>query len=99
MKVPQRLTKQIINPRLIAAAMAVAIFMSLRATGAFAYPTHLTASWYAVADLKSSGQWKITKGVMANGEQFKDDTRVYALDNTQQGVYTIKDCKELIKNK
>jgi hypothetical protein len=30
------------------------------------------------------------------GEQFKDDTKVYALDNTQQGVYTIKDCKELI---
>jgi hypothetical protein len=30
------------------------------------------------------------------GEQFKDDTRVYALDNTQQGIYTIKDIKEFL---
>jgi hypothetical protein len=26
-----------------------------------------------------------------------DDTIVYALDNTRQGIYTIKDCKELLK--
>jgi hypothetical protein len=26
-----------------------------------------------------------------------DDTRVYALDNTQQGVFTIGDIKNLIK--
>jgi hypothetical protein len=25
-----------------------------------------------------------------------DDTIVYALDNTRQGIYTIKDCKELL---
>ena len=30
-------------------------------------------------------------------QKLTDDTKVYALDNTQQGVYTIKDCKELIK--
>jgi hypothetical protein len=27
-----------------------------------------------------------------------EETKVYALDNTQQGVYTIGDIKELIKN-
>ena len=26
-----------------------------------------------------------------------DDTRVYALDNTAQGIYTIKDVKELLE--
>lgn len=31
------------------------------------------------------------------GEQFQDDTKVYALDNTQQGIFTIKDCKELLE--
>lgn len=28
-----------------------------------------------------------------------DDTKVYAIDNTQQGIFTIKDCKEFLKNK
>jgi hypothetical protein len=28
-----------------------------------------------------------------------DETKVYALDNTQQGIYTIGDIKELIKTK
>jgi hypothetical protein len=27
-----------------------------------------------------------------------DETKVYALDNTQQGVYTIGDIKQLMKN-
>ena len=31
------------------------------------------------------------------GPHLSDDIKVYALDNTQQGVYTIKDCKELLK--
>ena len=31
------------------------------------------------------------------GAYMNDDTIVYALDNTQQGIYTIKDCKELLK--
>jgi hypothetical protein len=31
------------------------------------------------------------------GAYMNDNTRVYALDNTQQGIYTIKDCKELLK--
>ena len=31
------------------------------------------------------------------GQHADDTIRVYALDNTQQGVYTIKDCKELLK--
>lgn len=30
------------------------------------------------------------------GPYISDDTKVYALDNTQQGVYTIKDCKKLL---
>ncbi len=31
------------------------------------------------------------------GAYMNDNTRVYALDNTHQGIYTIKDCKELLK--
>ena len=27
-----------------------------------------------------------------------NETKVYALDNTQQGIYTIRDIKELMKN-
>jgi hypothetical protein len=31
-------------------------------------------------------------------ERLLDDTKVYALDNSQQGVYTIGDIKELMKD-
>jgi hypothetical protein len=31
------------------------------------------------------------------GQHADDTIKVYALDNTQQGVFTIKDCKELLK--
>ena len=31
------------------------------------------------------------------GPYLDESLKVYALDNTQQGVYTIKDCKELIE--
>jgi hypothetical protein len=30
------------------------------------------------------------------GPYIADDIKVYALDNTQQGIFTIKDCKNLI---
>ena len=33
---------------------------------------YLTASWYSVESLHKDGQWKITKGVMANGNRFSD---------------------------
>ena len=33
----------------------------------------------------------------ALGQHADDHIRVYALDNTQQGIYTIKDCKKLLK--
>lgn len=33
------------------------------------------------------------------GELLDDDTKVYAIDNTQQGIFTIKDCKEFLKDK
>ena len=62
---PSLLTKTVI------ALMVVMVFLSSQAVaGEFFY---LTASWYAVKDLKSSGQWAITKGVMANGKQFSDE--------------------------
>ena len=31
-------------------------------------------------------------------EGLEGDVRVYPLNNTPQGIYTIKDCKELLKN-
>jgi hypothetical protein len=42
----------------------------------------------------NSSRW-----LVSYGEQFKDDTIVYALDNTQQGIHTIKDIKQFLKNK
>ena len=30
------------------------------------------------------------------GELLPDDTKVYALDNTQQGIYTIGDIKQMM---
>ena len=33
------------------------------------------------------------------GENLNENTRVYPLDNTPQGIYTIKDCKEFLKSK
>lgn len=32
-------------------------------------------------------------------ENLDENTKVYPLDNTPQGIYTIKDCKEHLKNK
>jgi hypothetical protein len=32
-------------------------------------------------------------------EHIDENTRVYPLDNSPQGIYTIRDCKELLKNK
>ena len=42
------------------------------------------ASWYSVESLKKEGTFKYSKGVMANGQQFKDEaftcaTRLYRL--------------------
>jgi rare lipoprotein A (peptidoglycan hydrolase) len=33
----------------------------------------LTASWYSIQSLKNEGTYKQSKGIMANGEQFKDE--------------------------
>jgi hypothetical protein len=38
-----------------------------------------------------------TRWLSAVGEYLPDDMKVYALDNTQKGIFTIKDCKELLK--
>jgi hypothetical protein len=38
-----------------------------------------------------------SKWLIKVGEYLPDDMRVYALDNTQQGIYTVGDCKEFLK--
>jgi len=60
------------------------IVLSLLSTLAQAETIQLTASWYSVESLKKEGTWKYSKGVMANGKQFKDEnptcaTRLYKL--------------------
>lgn len=40
-----------------------------------------------------------SRWLTAVGEYLPDDMKVYALDNTQQGIYTIRDCKEFLKKK
>lgn len=38
-----------------------------------------------------------SRWLSALGQHADNNIRVYALDNSQQGVYTIKDCKELLE--
>ena len=54
-----------------------AVVVSLILLGAFLAfadgPVFLTASWYSVESLKREGTFKTSKGVMANGQMFKDE--------------------------
>ena len=68
MKVLRR-RKNLSVPRLLAITFVMAFCFASQAAGA----SFFTASWYAIADLKSSGQYSLTKGVMANGKQFSDE--------------------------
>jgi rare lipoprotein A (peptidoglycan hydrolase) len=43
-----------------------------------AWALDLKASWYSVSELKRDGQWKLTKGVMANGKIFTDEGQTCA---------------------
>lgn len=38
-----------------------------------------------------------SKWLTSFGPYLDNDLKVYALDNTQQGIFTIKDCKNLIE--
>ena len=38
-----------------------------------------------------------SRWLMIYAEYLSDDIKVYALDNTQQGIYTIGDCKKLLE--
>ena len=40
-----------------------------------------------------------SRWLTAIGEYLPNDMKVYALDNTQQGIFTIGDCKEFLKRK
>lgn len=40
-----------------------------------------------------------SRWLTAFGKYLPDDMKVYALDNTQQGIYTIGDCKEFLNRK
>jgi hypothetical protein len=40
----------------------------------------------------NSSRW-----LVSYGDKLQDDTRVYALDNTQQGIFTIGDIKKFMK--
>jgi hypothetical protein len=46
----------------------------------------------AVRDNKGKMRW-----IMALADELPDDTRVYALDNSQQGIYTVGDIKKQIE--
>lgn len=40
---------------------------------------------------------KHSRWLVSYGEQLNNDTKVYALNNTQQGIFTIGDIKKFIK--
>lgn len=70
-KVLDRRMENLMRPRLIA-TLVVAIFMSVQATGAFAFITE--CSFYTVASCRKEG----TSGIMANGKELKDDMFIAA---------------------
>lgn len=42
----------------------------------------------------NSSRW-----LVSYGERLNNETKVYALDNTQQGIHTIEDIKKFLKEK
>jgi len=49
-----------------------------------AYASEMTASWYSIQSLKKEGTYKHSRGVMANGKKFEEETftcatRIYPL--------------------
>ena len=65
-----------------------------------AFAQELTASWYSVESLKKEGTWKYSKGVMANGEIFKDErltcaTRLWPL-NTYVRITSLETNESII---
>jgi len=51
------------------------------------YAGQLIASWYSVESLHKDGQWSITKGVCADGSQFKDEAFTCAMWGYSLGTY------------
>jgi rare lipoprotein A len=61
---------------LLASIVGVAIlclFSSCSMTPARAESINLTASWYSIDSLKKEGTYKYSKGVMANGQKFRNE--------------------------
>lgn len=69
--IPEPVTKRqaIVGVVVLAVLTIVALVLGCRQ----AHAAELTASWYSVDSLHRDGQWKITKGTMANGRQFSDN--------------------------
>ena len=63
-------------------------------------PIILTASWYSIDSLKKEGQWKITKGVMANGKIFDENAFTCASNDypfkTKLKITNIKNPKKSV---
>ena len=64
-------------------AVIVTLFLPI----SLGFSQELTASWYSIASLKRDGQWKITKGVMANGKKFQDEKFTCATRDYELGTY------------
>jgi rare lipoprotein A (peptidoglycan hydrolase) len=59
--------------RLMRISILFGLLSSFLLSGAVeASPIYLKASYYSTASLHKDGQWKKTKGVMANGKLFRD---------------------------
>ena len=75
----------------------VLLIMSIQVT---CYAADLKASWYSVASLKQEGTWKISKGVMANGEVFNENnltcaTRLYRI-GTYLRIWNVQNNKSVV---
>jgi len=66
------------------AIIVILVFVALANAQQISQPIYLTASWYSMESLKREGTYKLTKGVMANGQLFRNEgftcaTRLFPL--------------------
>jgi len=57
---------------------------------------YISKSIFKPVFFRSNGG-KNSRWLLHYGHLLNDETKVYALDNTQQGIYTIGDCKKLLE--
>lgn len=67
--------------------LVVSAILGLIFSCKLAHASEIKASWYSIESLKKEGTWKTSKGVMANGEAFKEEEFTCATRLWKLGTY------------